>query len=245
MTRKDTILIAVVINAGLLAVLFVTAVIYDTDKVMDQSDLNTSVIGVKEEPSPEPLAPSLIASAGSTGDEVDNVLNYYSANSPSQPVVVETIPETYVLEAPTVSTNVVEESTKSAPATNQGELIEVIVKKGDVLEKIAKANGTTVNAIKKANQLKNERLKIGQVLKIPNRNTDNGSTTVAIVTKKSIDKTENADSSEAVYHTIKSGDSPWKIAKQHSVKYEDILKLNGLDEEKARNLKIGDRVRVK
>jgi peptidoglycan endopeptidase LytF len=48
-----------------------------------------------------------------------------------------------------------------------------------------------------------------------------------------------------VYYVVKSGDSPWKIAKQFNVKPEDILQLNHLDEEKARNLKIGDRIRIK
>ena len=41
MTRKDTILIAVVINAGLLAILFMTAVIYDTDKASIRSSFET------------------------------------------------------------------------------------------------------------------------------------------------------------------------------------------------------------
>ena len=58
-------------------------------------------------------------------------------------------------------------------------------------------------------------------------------------------KKEPKAADEPVYYVIKSGDNPWKIARQFGVKYDEILRLNQLDEEKARNLKIGDRVRVK
>ena len=46
-------------------------------------------------------------------------------------------------------------------------------------------------------------------------------------------------------YTIKNGDSPWKIAKQFNMNYEDIVRLNGLDEDKARNLQPGEKIRVK
>lgn len=48
-----------------------------------------------------------------------------------------------------------------------------------------------------------------------------------------------------MYYIVKGGDNPWKIAKQFQVNFDDILRLNNLDEEKARNMKIGDRIRVK
>jgi LysM repeat protein len=53
-----------------------------------------------------------------------------------------------------------------APATG-GEETVYTVKSGDVLIKIAKVHGTTVNAIKTANHLKSNALKVGQKLKIP------------------------------------------------------------------------------
>ena len=42
-----------------------------------------------------------------------------------------------------------------------------VVKSGDVLERIAKSHGTSVKAIKTANNLKTDRLKVGQKLKLP------------------------------------------------------------------------------
>ncbi len=90
MTRKDTILIAVVVNAGLLAMLFATAIIYDTDKDGGQKEF------VYGKSLPEEQGASLIAAA-STGDEVDNVLKYYSQPT-SQPILVEPHSEIYVPE---------------------------------------------------------------------------------------------------------------------------------------------------
>ena len=53
------------------------------------------------------------------------------------------------------------------------------------------------------------------------------------------------DTEESQYYVIKSGDSPWKVAKKLGIKYEDLLKLNNLTEEKAKNLKIGQKIRIK
>lgn len=252
MTRKDTILIAVVINAGLLAILFTTAVIYDTDKGAENMEFVTPLVENKA-----PLVdshPTLIA-AVSVGDEVDNVLKYYTA-APSQPIIVKNTQENDTPQS-TIPTAYHEEerpqSMEKSLSSSQEKFTEIKVKRGDVLEKIAKANKTSVSAIKRANQLESERLSIGQVLKIPNEQNPplyatNGATVaqtepVKIESKQEIKKEPALD--EPVYYVVKSGDNPWKIARQFGVKYEEILRFNQLDEEKARNLKIGDRVRVK
>lgn len=235
MTRKDTILIAVVINAGLLAILFTTAVIYDTDKGIEHLELATPLVDQKPlQKDPDKTAIAVVTP--STGDEVDNVLKYYASPS-SQPIVVETEPETYHPEPIAVQTNAAEDeelTPREKEILAQENFAEVTVKKGDVLEKIAKANKSSVAAIKKANNLQNEKLSIGQVLKIPVKEN-------IVAVAKEVEPAK----AEGVYHVVKSGDNPWKIAKQYNVKYDDILRLNNLDEEKARNLKIGDRIRVK
>ncbi|MBA3722750.1 MAG: LysM peptidoglycan-binding domain-containing protein [Parachlamydiaceae bacterium] len=243
MTRKDTILVAVIINAGLLAILFATAVIYDSEGSLVQNEAS-SQMAVNKAPVEEATL-AIASTPAQTGDEVDNVLNFYA--NPSQPIVVETSGEIFTTEAPVASAQeVLTQDTSGVSSTTQNEFVEVTVKKGDVLEKIARNNGTTISAIKKANQLKNEKLKIGQVLKIPQKKDDK----VAVATtsetpKKVTEKTSDNESSEPVYYVIKSGDSPWKVARQNNVNYEDILKLNSMSEEKARNLKIGDKIRIK
>ncbi len=45
-------------------------------------------------------------------------------------------------------------------------------------------------------------------------------------------------------HIIQKGDSPWKIAKKYGMSFEELLKINGLDSKSAKNLKIGQTVKV-
>lgn len=47
------------------------------------------------------------------------------------------------------------------------------------------------------------------------------------------------------WYTVKPGDNPWKIAKSEKIDYEDILKLNQMTDHKAKNLKPGDRIRIR
>src|SRR5262249_15824462 len=108
-----------------------------------------------------------------------------------------------------------------------------------------------VEAIKKANNLTTTKLAVGQTIRIPKSPTSQNE--LSMVSSKAA--TAMASAKEEVkkaapaydiqYYTVKSGDNPWKIAKQFNVKFEDLLRLNNLDEEKARNLKIGDKIRVR
>lgn len=247
MTRKDTILIAVVINAGLLAILFTTAIIYDADKGTEQIEFTSPLVENKTSSSEEQ---SNLIAAASTGDEVDNVLKYYTSPA-AQPLVVSSQSESYI---PLQSHLDDEERADDSPSkSTQDGFIEVKVKQGDMLEKIARANKTTVGAIRRANQLTSEKLSIGQVLKIPTKqisllyaNSPAPEPKIeAAEPEKDIKKEVKAAEPEPVFYVIKSGDNPWKIAKQHGVKYEEILRLNHMSEEKARNLKIGDQIRIK
>ena len=234
MTRKDTILIAVVINAGLLAILFTTAIIYDTDKLVEQNEFMSPILDntiALQTPTQPPSTPVV--------DEVDNVLQFYS-QPPAKMIAFAEEPQEEIPEPVAVQSNLSEEDVdfSNTPELNY---VEIVVKKGDVLEKIARANGTTTSELKRMNHLPNEKLSIGQVLKVPtNVNPQNRTNATRQMTAAPVE-----DVNGAVYYVVKSGDNPWKIARQYHVKFEDILKLNHLDEEKARNLKVGDRIRVK
>lgn len=244
MNRRDTIIIAVLLNATILTILFVTAVNDDSSS----SSLNVEETMVqKESTNPNKNIEEEIFIAIndkpkdiSAGDEIDNALKQFTDN-PHMILVedetVESIEKDPVVVPPTVSTTP-PQNPQPPKSTNQPSYVEVTVKKGDALEKIARANATTVEAIKKVNDLKTSKLNIGQILKVPV-----GTKKSTLETKK--DVTKVVTNSEEEYYTIKSGDNPWKVARQYNVKFDDLLKLNGLDEEKARNLKIGDRIRVK
>lgn len=253
MSRKDTILIAVIINAGLLAILFATAIIYDADyKVLEETAIQPALVDHQPTLAQPESQPVLIAT-GPSVDEVDNVLKTYEYHARQTYKASEPVQDVFINEpAMPVSVPLEEEESfqspghyqENRPITNgQESYVEVTVKKGDVLEKIAKTNGTTVAAIKKANQLQGERLQIGQVLRIPIKREQSPLINPVMPVKRPVEVQEERE--EAVYYVIKNGDNPWKIARQFNVKFDDILRLNHLDEEKARNLKVGDRIRVK
>ena len=259
MSRRDTIIIAVLVNAGLLAILFMVAINSEDDKVSDPSVITQTLADVQQmPPKSEPVSTLFAPSSG--GDEVDNVLKEYAANPTllQSDIVEDTPGPSTDLEAP-------EKDSDSAPVTapktnakdSSDRYVEVTVKRGDALAKIAKANNTTVEAIKKLNNLTSEKISIGQVLRVPVAATTPAKATVeapkapatkaapTVPTAPKVASNQVVAESNVEYYTIKKGDNPWKIAKQFQVKFDDLLKMNNLDEEKARNLKAGDKLRVR
>lgn len=99
---------------------------------------------------------------------------------------------------------------------------DIIVRAGDTLDKIARSYGLSVEEIMRTNHLIDSRLQIGQVLKL------------AKGSKKGQEK----------YYTVKNGDNPWTIAMKNHMKVDELLRLNNLDEEKAKRLKPGDQLRI-
>lgn len=238
MSRKDIIIISVLINAGLLAVLFVTALKTDAEGINE-------VIKTKEVQMVQAVGPSsneialnmpekdygIVLSQNASPDEVDMVLKEYL------PEMVESAP---IMKAPPRMAEELREIKEEPLAPVQ--TVDVVVKSGDALEKIARANRTTVDAIRKASNLTSDKLKIGQVLKVPVGTVK--APTVAPAVKAVSNAPVNLNDSP-VYYVIKPGDNPWKIAKLHDVKFDDLLILNNLDEERAKNLKVGEKIRVR
>ena len=98
--------------------------------------------------------------------------------------------------------------------TNPNTLFTYTVKKGDTLYNIAKRYNTDVQTIINLNNLKNNNLSIGQVLKIPNStSTSSGKT-----------------------YTVKKGDNLYSIANKYNTTVQSIINLNNL---KNTNLSIG------
>lgn len=85
-----------------------------------------------------------------------------------------------------------------------------VVKRGDSLWIIAKRYGTTTQQIQENNRLHNTRLHIAQVLTIPQAEFE-----------------ATADESIKIYH-VRRGDSPFYIAKRHSMELERFLRINRL-----------------
>ncbi len=246
MSRRDTIVIALLINAGLLAILFMLAVNVDDDTTStNQSVPPSKEVARNEYSSPKQQELSVEESA----QDVDTFLKELKTTNPQQVTFIED--DEWDNDEPKGVVLAPAKLTASNDSRGQN-YIEVTVKSGDALEKIARNNGTTVEAIRAANNLTSSKLSIGQVLKVPAKNKSAGNEVavaqkpvVATLTPAPKPSEKKAVAGEPQYYTVKTGDSPWKIAKEFGVEVDQLLKLNGLDEGKARNLKVGDRIRVR
>ncbi|NGX37754.1 MAG: Peptidoglycan endopeptidase LytF [Chlamydiae bacterium] len=218
MTRKDTITIAVLVNAALLIALFVTAIKRDhTEKVVTER----LIAEVKPIALPEQKEP-----ARARGDEVDQILKEFTEKKVAQEEKpASKIDFTKELEAITKAAAV---PIKTKTVSPTGDYREVTVKKGDVLERIAHTNHSSVDEIMKYNHLSSAMLQIGQVIKVPKKG-----------------KAAAMPSNETELYTVKQGDNPWAIAVKNHMKLDELLKLNNLNEEKARNLRPGDKLRIR
>lgn len=103
---------------------------------------------------------------------------------------------------------------------NPSECVTYTVKKGDSLYSIAKQYNSTVDAIKRYNNLTSNNLSIGQKLKLPCYMKDNDNTTMP----------------NFVMYTVKAGDSLYSIAQQYNTTVDKIKSDNKLP---SNNLSIG------
>jgi len=255
MSRRDTIIIALLVNAGLLALLFMLAIHPEDDSIVEHPEITTTIIENKSQsPVSRPQNPIVLADTN-LHDEVDSFLKDLAAEDAAQALYVDD--EGYIelkRETPVVIKPPVKREApvgRESMSSSDEKFVDITVKRGDALEKIARSNGTTVEAIKKANNLSSAKLSIGQVLRIPlsgvKETIVTRSTHTAVSQPQPVKDVEKKPitSTEVEFYTVKSGDNPWKIAKQFNVKFEDLLRLNNLDEERARSMKIGDKIRVK
>jgi len=122
------------------------------------------------------------------------------------------------------------------------------VKKGDSLYRIAINNHTTVDALKKINKIKSEKsLKLGQLLAIPTstsimKSTESKIKLAKIGTKRHQEKMKIISASKSSkgkvrIHTVKKGDSLYRIAKSNNITVDMLKKANKITSEK--NLKLG------
>ncbi len=106
------------------------------------------------------------------------------------------------------------------------------VKKGDNIWQISKKFKVSVNEIKKANNLKNNKLQIGMKLEIPDKNYK----------KMNKSKETKIKNTESEYHTVKKGDTLFKIAKKYNLSVDELKRLNALT---SNRLRVGQKLIVK
>jgi peptidoglycan DL-endopeptidase LytF len=207
--RKDTILIAVLVNMALLVTLFVLA-------IKPSSPLEVAKVSLHQEKKHDKvqIIEDKVLDKVSL-DQVDNILSKFVADevkSQAEHVLKPSIPE----------------------VIHDNDVKEIIVKQGDSLDKIAKNHHTSVNAIMKLNRLVDSRLHIGQILYVP-KDSEIFPETKAM---------SNPVKADGKFYIVKHGDNPWTIAIKNGIKVEELLKLNQLDENKAKKLKPGDKLRI-
>lgn len=204
MSRKSTVLIAALVNSAFLVALFSTAVrTSDKQEQMASPQLTAEI-------APPPAL---------------------STDGPGYREESKDLPETLLHDVPKMKAK---EPLATAPAVpkkeaqKSEEFVEIEIKKGDVLERIARANGTTVSRLMEINGLKSPWLKIGQKLKVPRG-----------------EKQPSRIDSSPEFYTVKKGDNLWIIASKFKVSVSDLKRLNHLDDESAKRLKVNDQLRIR
>lgn len=261
MTRKNLIIVTLLVNAGLMIIFFISALKSGSG---DEAEFATTDFPKSDSSEIKIVQGAQVAPA----DEIDQILKEHGSSVvsvqmpaiPSTPVMPSSPPLTLtqgtasfaddlkaISTSDAMTTPVAPHATFSSVSdTQSSQMAEVRVKKGDVLEKIARQNGVSVDALMKANGLSSSRLKIGQVLKIPGKSSVRQTHEQPVHASAPVTTAAAAPSSgEGQYYTVKNGDNPWTIAVKNHMKVEDLLKLNDLNEERARRLKPGDKLRIR
>ncbi|QEP43421.1 LysM peptidoglycan-binding domain-containing protein [Ectothiorhodospiraceae bacterium BW-2] len=110
------------------------------------------------------------------------------------------------------------------PAEKRGSWQHYVVKKGDVLGKIAVTFKTTVETLRQLNQLQGNTIRVGQSLKIPQPPT-----AVSEVLERHLPQhQQRPEQATVTEHQIVSGDNLWDIARRYGVKVEQLTRWNQL-----------------
>ena len=252
MSRKDIIIISVLINAGLLVILLISALTSkeETTALQPSVEVASSIL----EKNPEGMQTPLYD--GNTEQKNDEKLAFQSVKEETPtPSVPNAIDEpTHPLPA------VIDDNTNAVPEKIQAPTkpAKVIsVKRNDTLEKIAKRNRTSVSKLKQLNHLKGNFLKIGQKIKIPTSLTMKEKATPLVGSPQAATTQVDADTlnmanalkdnenAQEEFYTVRVGDNLWTIAMKKHLKVSDLLSLNNLSAAKAKSLKPGDKIRIR
>ncbi|MGB0722107.1 MAG: LysM peptidoglycan-binding domain-containing protein [Gammaproteobacteria bacterium] len=101
-----------------------------------------------------------------------------------------------------------------------------VVKSGDVLGRIARKYGTTVAQLKQTNNLRSDRVRVGQALLVP--------TPAAARAEYSLSADQRLKATQArikgstVRYTVRDGDTLWDIARAHGVSHRKLARWNGM-----------------
>jgi len=113
-------------------------------------------------------------------------------------------------------------SSEAAASGATGGTTGYMVKSGDTLSSIAKRHGTTIGAIRSANNLRSDIVRVGQELRIP----DGSSSPAPVSSSPSVAATTPATG--ATSHVVKMGDTLGAISRRYKVSVADIARANNI-----------------
>jgi len=120
----------------------------------------------------------------------------------------------------------------AAPVATPAAPIYYIVKSGDTIAKIAAAYGVSGVDIITLNDIKPPGIRVNQSLKLPpGASTGDGPARPVIALKDS-----------GVTYTVVHGDTPLSIARKLHVAYDDLIRLNNIED--PRKLKVGAKLKI-
>ena len=148
------------------------------------------------------------------------------------------------VEGGTASISTVSADTYQPTSFNQGST-SYTVKRGDTLSKIANQYDTSVRAIKAANSMTSDLIRVGDTLVIPvgaNANTSGASVASSGTFAASAAPSSTVTTSASRTHTVKPGEYPATIARQYGMPTGELLALNGITD--PRKLQVGQVLKI-
>ena len=129
----------------------------------------------------------------------------------------------------------------NSPAINTTSFFDYTVAAKDNLNLIAERFATTVAEIKKLNNLSNNNLQVGQVLKVPFTKSGNATNPSPTIAKETETAPPPVAGNLVTEHTVKPKEYLGVIAKQYGITVEDLKQANGLS---SNNLSIGQVLKI-
>lgn len=262
MTRRDTIISAALINAGLLVVLFVCALGIDDGVQANShsSEMTPAVHASSQTQAPVAPAQNLLVPEAQIqeialeetsaktqhqtnrswttievqkGDRIDKIASRYQM-SVEELLHANDLQTTQLVVGQALKVLAPNSAQASITSDLSQELLSTPTTPAPTSQKVAAKNTATKAPVKK--EVSKEPSRVVSQKPAPTQELK-----PVAVSKQTVKPIENG----AQYHYVQNGESPWVIAKKYGLTVESLLKLNGLDEKTARRLKVGDRLRVR
>lgn len=114
-----------------------------------------------------------------------------------------------------------------------------LVKKGDTIGKIALQYGVTARDIRRWNNLSNNKIKVGEELKIFARSQSTGAQSNASI--NNLYNTKNEAQKETFVHVVKNGESLSSLSAKYKIRVDELMSINNLKDNK---LFIGQKIKI-